>query len=193
MKTTNISGDFFLMKKTCLCIVGLFLMGMLCMPVAATTQRPGYWNFDIINDITPSADMILDGKGDNADAFHQRVYVSDSVDQLVLHMKVTAGPDTTLTITKDYITTLRNKCQRGWDPAVVAHGGFLTYDVDADCLSTYVTGITTMSGEWYVAKVQDRLKERGGKYMHLAIGDSPAYIPTHVVERHVCRKHHLCS
>ncbi|MDO9325909.1 MAG: hypothetical protein Q7T80_13250, partial [Methanoregula sp.] len=62
------TGKFFMMKKTCLCIVGLLLMGMLCVPVAATTVRPGYWNFDIVNDVLPHVDMILNGKGDNADA-----------------------------------------------------------------------------------------------------------------------------
>lgn len=190
----NTTGKFFIMKKTCLCIAGLLLLGMLCVPVAATTQRPGYWNFDIINDIMPpGADILLDNKEDNADAFHQRVYVSDDADRVELHLKVTAGPDTTLTITKDYITTLRNKCERGWDPAVVAHGGVWTYDVDADCLSTYTMGIVTMPGDWYVAKVHEHLEERGGKYGHISIGDSPAYVHTSIVERHVCRKNHLCS
>ena len=76
---------------------------------------------------------------------------------------------------------------------MVADGGVWTYDVDADCLSTYKMGITAFSGEWYVGKVDEHLKERGGKYGHLNIGDSPAYVPTRIVERHVCRKHHLCS
>ena len=135
----NTTGEFFMMKKTCLCIVWLLLMGMLCVPVAATTVRPGYWNFDIVNDVLPHGDMILNGKGENGDAIYQRVYVSDSADQLELKVKVTAGPDTTLTITKDYITTLRNKCQGGWEPALVADGGFLTYDVDAVCIDTNTT------------------------------------------------------
>ena len=189
----NTTGKFFIMKKTCLCIVGLLFLGMLCVPVAATTVRPGYWNFDIVNDILPCEDMILNGKGDNADAYYQRVYVSDDADRVELHVKVTAGPDTTLTITKDYITTLRNKCQNGWEPALVAEGGFLTYDVDAVCIDTHTTVPQgQVSIEMYEAKVHEHLKERG--LMHNEIGSSVYYmVYSHVVERHVCRKNHLCS
>jgi len=180
-----------MMKKTCLCIFGLLLMGMLCVPVAATTQRPGYWNFDIVNDVLPSADMLLDNKDDNADAIYQRVYVTDDNDWIELQVKVTAGPDTTLTIKKDYITTLRNKCQEDWEPALVADGGFLTYDVDAVCIDTNTT-VPSGASVAIKGKVYEHLKKRG--LLHAQIGSTLYYQDfTHVVERHVCRKHHLCS
>ena len=67
MKQTT-TGKFFMMKKTCLCIVWLLLMGMLCVPVAATTQRPGYWNFDIVNEVMALSAVKLNGHGDDADA-----------------------------------------------------------------------------------------------------------------------------
>jgi len=45
--------------------------------------------------------------------------------------------------------------------------------------------------EMYEAKVHEHLKERGP--IHNEIGSSAYYmVYSHVVERHVCRKHHLC-
>lgn len=182
----NTMKKFFMMKKTCLCIVGLILLGMLCVPVAAATQRPGYWNFDIVNYVKPAkADVELNGDDDLGGKSYQRVYVSDSLDQIEVTFAITAGPDTTLTITKDYITKLRNDGPSGWEPALMAHGGFLTYDVDAiwvDPINTIVSPpFTTPLCQ---SKVFEHLKERG--WVHSEIGDPVDIMPpNHIWERFV--------
>jgi len=172
-----------MMKKTCLCILGLLLMGMLCVPVAATAQRPGYWNFDIVNGVTALSEVKLNGDGNDGDAYYQSVYVSDALDQIEMEVKVTAGPDTTLTITKDYITTLRKGCP-GWEPTLVADGSFLTYDVDAVCIDTRQTVSSTLPIDTYEARIYEHLKKRG--LVHHPIGITyyfPCY--TTLVERSV--------
>jgi len=105
-------------------------MGMLCVPVAAETGDQGYWSFYIIDQISAISDVKLNGQSGGGTGNYLKVYVPDSLDQIEVEFDVTGGPDTNLTITKDYITRLRNG-RPDWNPALYAWGGFLTYDVDA--------------------------------------------------------------
>ena len=173
-----------MMKKTCLCIVGLLFLGMLCVPVMAIPHppEPGYWNFDIINDAKALSVVKLNGDVDDfAEEFYQRVYVSDADDQVEVKIEVTAGPDTTLKITKDYITTLRNKCQGGWEPTLVTYGGFATYDVDAICIETYTRVPSTSTVRMHAGKVIEHLKKRG--LAHNKIGSTHYYEDYYMYER----------
>ncbi len=120
------------MKKMCLCIIGLLFVGTLCVPVAADTGDQDYWSFYMVDRILAHYDVKLNGHSSGHAAFYmlpQKVYVSNSLDQIEVLYEVVGGPDTTLTITKEYVNKLREK-RPDWDPALIAWGGSLTYDVD---------------------------------------------------------------
>jgi hypothetical protein len=176
-----------MLKKPCLCILGLLLMGMLCVPVAAETGDQGYWSFYIINDINAISDLKLNGHEDNWSHgdLYNKVYVSDTLDQIDVEFDVTAGADTNLTITKDSITRLRKERPGLWEPALYAWGGFLTYDVDAGWLDPAVArGDDTYAHSFTVA---EHIRERGA--VHHQTGDTKYmewYAPLKKGNLHVC-------
>ncbi|WML66845.1 MAG: hypothetical protein METHP_00304 [Methanoregula sp. SKADARSKE-2] len=118
-----------MMKKACLCIIGLLFLGALCVPVVAETGDGGYWSFSIVDLILAYSDVKINGDLLATDCY-QKVRVPNSLDQVEVQFVVVGGPETTLTITKEYINKLREK-PPGWEPVLVAGGGILTYDVDA--------------------------------------------------------------
>jgi hypothetical protein len=121
-----------MIKNTSLCVLGLLLLGMLCVPVAAavTGDHQGYWSFCILDGIMGPNDVKLNGIGESEDRNFQKVYVSDSLDQVEVQFNVTCGVDTTLVITKDYITGLQG-LYPGNEPTLFPEGSIWMYDVDA--------------------------------------------------------------
>ncbi len=116
------------MKKTCLCIIGLLFVGTLCVPVAADTGDQDYWSFNVVNMVIGHSNVKFNGQGSSSYSF-QKVYVANFLDQVEVKFEVAGGPDTTVTITKEYMNKLRKE-HPGWEPAVVTEGMTLTYDVD---------------------------------------------------------------
>ena len=108
--------------------------------------------------------MELNGHGDPAGGNYLEVYVSDSLDQVEVHYVVTGGPDTTVTITKDYMDKLRYE-HPDLAPALLFWGRFFLYDVDAG----WVFGIDNTNGSGY-QMVRQHLRERG--FLH----DSPGSV-----------------
>ena len=143
-------------RKIILGVLGLLLLGMLCGPVAAEPKDldPDYWHFTIMTDVGAIIDVKLNGYGDREAGNNQLVYVSNSLDQVEVHLDVTGGPDTTLTITKDYINKLRD--ERPFPPALYMWGGFLTYDVDAGWVNH--VGSDGREGAFFV---REHLRKRG--------------------------------
>jgi hypothetical protein len=119
-----------MMKIISLCIPGLLLLGMLCVPVAAETTAQDYWSFYVIDRIIADSNVNLNGQSGPANAHYQKVSVSNSLDQVNVVFEVTLGPDTNLTITRDYIAKFRSE-HPDWEPALYSRGYLLTYDVDA--------------------------------------------------------------
>jgi hypothetical protein len=117
-------------RITNLCVLGLLILGMLCVPVTAETKGQGHWNFTIIDRVIAITDVKINGVGDDGIGRYERVYVPDSLDQIEVHLKVTAGPDTKVNITKDYIDKLWQSAPSGQIPALIMWGGCATYDVD---------------------------------------------------------------
>ncbi|MDD1695578.1 MAG: hypothetical protein LUQ54_01640, partial [Methanoregula sp.] len=101
-------GEFFMMKKACLCIIGLLFLGALCVPVAAETGDGGYWSFSIVDLILAYSDVKINGDLLATDCY-PKVYVSNSLDQVEVQFVVQEGPSTTLTITKEDINKLRDE------------------------------------------------------------------------------------
>ena len=171
-----------MMKKTCLCILGLLLLGMLSVPAAAETEHPGHWNFTIINRVIAITEVKLNGDGEHGVGRYQRVYIPDSLDQVEVHLEVTAGPDTKLTITKDYVEKLWQSAPPGQIPALLMWGGCATYDVDAG----WIDPLPMEASDYSVNRmyeVYEHLSERG--LVHKSIGET-YYMRYHtLVERSV--------
>ncbi len=80
------------------------------------------------------------------------------------------GADTTLTITKDYITKLREE-HPGWEPGLYAWGLGYTYDVDAQGFDTNsVLGDYALKNSMTI----EHLKKRG--LVHHKIGGNITYL-----------------
>lgn len=158
-----------MMKKTCLGILGLLLLGMLSVPVAAEAEHPGCWNFTIINRVIAVTEVKLNGDGDHGAGRYERVYVPDTLDQVEVLVKVTAGPDTTLTITKDYIDQLWQRAPQGQIPALLMWGGCATYDVDAGWIDPRPMEASDYSVN-RMYEVHEHLSERG--LAHKSIGET---------------------
>lgn len=158
-----------MMKPTSLCILGFFLLGMLCVPVAAETGHPGTWNFTIINRVIAATEVKLNGDGEHGAGRYERVYVPDSVNQVEVLVKVAAGPDTTLTITKEYIDQLWQSAPKGQIPALLVWGGVATYDVDAGWIDPRPMEASDYSVN-RMYEVSEHLSERG--LVHKAIGET---------------------
>lgn len=171
------TGDFVMMKKTCLCILGLLLLGMLSVPVAAETKDQGSWNFTIIDRVIAVTHVNINGVGDNDAGRNQWVYVPDSLDHVEVHVVVTAGPDTNVNITKDYIDQLWQSAPSGQIPALIMWGGCATYDVDAGWIDPRPIEASDYSlNRMY--EVYEHLKERG--LVHKSIGET-YYIRYHTL------------
>jgi hypothetical protein len=164
------TGEIFMMKKTCLCILGLLLLGMLCVPVAAGTGDQDYWSFYVVNDISAATAVKLNGDGELSQwRSFEKVNVADSLDQVVVKFDVYGGPDTNLTITKEYITMLR-EAYPDQEPVLQAWGLIDTYDVDAGGL--YVDAANTTGGKklpYSSITVYEHLRKRGA--VHHAAGE----------------------
>ena len=158
-----------MMKKTCLCILWLVLLGMLCVPVTAETNDQGHWNFTIIDRVIAITHVEINGLEDKDAGRSQRVYVPDSLDQVEVYLKVTGGPDTKINITKDYIDTLWQRAPSGQIPALMMWGGCATYDVDAGWIDPRQIEASDYSlNRMY--EVSEHLRERG--LVHKSIGET---------------------
>jgi len=166
-----------MIKNTSLCVLGLLFLGMLCMPVAAagTGDHQGYWSFCILKTILGPSDVKLNGIGSSEDRNFQKVYVSDSLDQVEVQFNVTCGVDTTLIITKDYITGLQG-VYPGKEPTLFAVGSVWLYDVDAGALERNAFHDFTGALMSYFT-THEHLKKRGllhdsiGKTFRIGTGD----------------------
>jgi hypothetical protein len=158
-----------MMKKTCLCIIGLLFLGVLCVPVAAETEHPGCWNFTIIDRVIAVTEVKINGDGDHGAGRYERVYVPDSLDHVEVLVKVTAGPDTTLNLTKEYIDQLWQSAPKGQIPSLMIWGGVATYDVDAGWIDPRPMEASDYSVN-RMYEVHEHLSERG--LIHKAIGET---------------------
>lgn len=127
-----------------MCVLGILLAIMLCMPVALAadsysadkSEETGSWSFYVITDIQAYAEVKLNGQGDpncpcdRTGVFFHKVIVPASLDKVEVQFVVTAGTDTTITVTKDYIAKLQ-RAKPDEVPTIYAWGGLRTYDVDA--------------------------------------------------------------
>ena len=156
-------------RITNLCILGLVLLGMLCVPVTAETKEQGYWNFTIADRVVAITDVKINGVGDNNIGRHQWVFVPDSLDQVEVHMKVTGGPDTTVTITKDYIDQLWQNAPPRQIPALIMWGGCLTYDVETGWMDPRLVEASDYSSN-QMYEVYEILEKRG--LVHNSIGET---------------------
>ena len=154
-------------KMTILCVLVLVTTGMLCAPAAAELQNEGDWSFFIIEKIVARTDVKINGHGDRNAGEFQRVHVPASLDRVDVQFDVTWGPDTKLTITREYIDMLRKKYPDRV-PLIYAHGCVDTYDVDAGGLGTVVDG----DKSYFIATVHEHLKKRGGVGLHKILGES---------------------
>jgi hypothetical protein len=163
------SGEFFMMKKTCLCILWLLFLLMLCVPVMAEANDQGHWNFTIINRVIAITDMKINGVGDNDVGRYQWVYVPDSLDFVEINLEVTGGPDTKVNITKDYIEMLWQSAPSGQVPALLMWGGCATYDVDTGWIDPRPMEASDYSVNRKY-EVYEHLRERG--LVHKSIGET---------------------
>ena len=147
----------------------LVIAGMLCAPVAAELQNEGDWNFYIVDTIFGTTYVKINGNVDhNVDAGKfQKVHVPASLDRVDVQFDVTWGPDTKLTITRDYIDMLRKKYP-GKEPAIWADGCVDTYDVDAGGLG--LTGFWEDKQFYFIMTIHEHLKKRGA--VHKRVGES---------------------
>lgn len=130
MEVKTITGVPRMTKKTILCVLVLAITGMLCAPVAAELHNEGDWSFYIVDHITAITDVEINGQSDSDAMETQCIHVPASLDHVSVLFDVTGGPDTNLTITREYIDMLREKYP-GMEPVLFANGGFATYDVDS--------------------------------------------------------------
>ena len=146
-------------KKTNLCVLVLVITGMLCAPVAAELQNEGNWSFFILEKILARTDVKINGHGDR-DAWNlQSVHVPASRDHVDVQFDVTWGPDTKLTLTRDYIDMLRREYP-GREPAIYAYGCVDTYDVDSGGLIP--RRVRDDDGRvYYRIKIHEHLAKRG--------------------------------
>jgi hypothetical protein len=146
----QIMGEFFMMKKACLWIIGLVFLVTLCVPVAAVTGDQGCWSFNIVDKILGNSEVKINGHS----TIPQDTYTVDfpnSRDRAEVQFVVKGGVTTTVTITKDYINKLWGE-HPGWVPTVVAWGGPLTYDVDAGGQVRTSKGVDIMTHEHLVSR-----------------------------------------
>jgi hypothetical protein len=167
-------------RITNLCILGLLLMGMLCVPVTAETKDQGHWNFTIIDRVIAITHVKINGVEDKDVGRYQRVYVPDSLDSVEVLVEVIGGPDTKVTITKDYIDTLWQSAPSGQIPALMMWGGCATYDVDAGWIDPRPMEASDYSVN-RMYEVYEHLKERG--LVHKSIGDT-YYMCYHKLHEH---------
>jgi hypothetical protein len=159
----------YLTRITSLCVLGLVLLWLLCVPVAAETKDQGYWNFTVIDRVIAITEVKINGVGENGAGRYERVYVPDSLDQVEVLLEVTAGPDTTVTITKEYMNQLWQRAPPGQVPALLMWGGCATYDVDAGWIDPRPTEASDYSVN-RMYEVAGHLRERGG--VHKSVGET---------------------
>ena len=145
-------------RKIILCVLGLLLLGMLYVPVAAEPEEPGNWSFYIVNTMEASPGVIIDDGITGFDKFG-KVDISNSQDQVAVLFVGYTGVETTLTFTKDTIKKFREE-HPGQEPALHAWGSPGFYDVDAVGLSPDYSTFT----------IYDHLKKRG--LVHHDIGET---------------------
>jgi hypothetical protein len=132
---------------------------MLCAPVVAELQNEGDWIFYIGDDILARTDVKINGHGDR-DAWNiQRVHVPASLDRVDVQFDVTWGPDTKLTITREYTDMLRKKYP-GMEPIIHADGSTDTYDVDSGGLIPKIV-MNHDGRKYYLIKIHEHLAKRG--------------------------------
>lgn len=156
-------------RITNLFIIGLLLLGMLCVPVAAETEDTGTWNFTVIDRVIAITDVKINGVGDNNIGRNQRVYVPDSLDQVEVNLVVTGGPDSKVNITKEYIDSLWQSAPSGQIPALIMWGGFATYDVDTGWMDPRPFEASDYSQN-QMYEVNEHLIKRG--LVHKSIGET---------------------
>jgi len=157
-------------QKTTLCVLVLVITGMLCAPAAAELQNEGNWSFYILDKIFAKTDVKINGQGDRNAGQFQRVNVPASLDRVDVQFDVTWGPDTKLTITRDYIDMLRKKYPDGV-PLIYAHGCIDTYDVDAGGLGAMVDVDRVEGNKFYfIATIHEHLEKRGA--VHMVVGEA---------------------
>ena len=155
-------------RITNLCVLGLLLLGMLCVPVTAETKDQGHWSFYVVDAIAAASDVDIDGHGHIGS--YGIVNVSDVFDQVKVKFRVVAGPGTSLTITRDYINNLRKE-HPGQEPVLYAWGAIDTYDVDAGGLYFDTANATNNAGPPdSTVTTYEHLKKRG--LIHSGIGET---------------------
>jgi hypothetical protein len=114
-------------------VIALVVLGMLCVPVATDTEKPDSWNFYIWNGVYGISQVKINDLGCMYDIVpFQKVIVPNTLDSVEVKFEVTAGYDSTVTVTKELIAELRSN---GTYPTIAAWGATLTYDVDAIAIS----------------------------------------------------------
>jgi len=145
-------------KKTNLCVLVLVITGMLCAPVAAELQNKGDWSFLIVDQTLARTDVKINGHGDRDSGENQNIHVPAGLDHVDVQFDVTWGPDTKLTITREYIDMLRKKYP-DMEPVLYANGGCDTYDVDAGGLG--LKRIQVGDQLYYPLTIHEHLAKRG--------------------------------
>jgi hypothetical protein len=111
-----------------------------CVPVVtdADMSAQGNWSFYIYTKVMQASHVKINGLDCSYDIVpFQKVIVPNTYDYVVVTFEVTAGYDSTVTVTKELIAELRS---RGEYPIIAAWGGSLTYDVDAVAITPLKKG-----------------------------------------------------
>lgn len=134
-----------MMQKINLCILGLLILGMCCVPLAAGSEQQGSvydltqdWDFYIIDDVRADTSIAVNGTWiPNEDNNYHWVRVPEHCQSVDMEYDVTLGANTKLTITRDMINKLRREYtydgsgNTSWRPTIHVWGGIRTYDIDA--------------------------------------------------------------
>ena len=161
-----------------LCLFGLVLLGMLCVPVTAETNNQGTWNFTIIDRVIAVTHVEING--DSNAGRYQWVYVPDSLDHVDVLVNVAGGPETTLTITREYIEKLWQSAPPKQVPALMMWGGCATYDVDAGWIDPRPYEASDYSQN-RMYEVSEHLVEHG--LIHKSVGET-YYMRYHTLTGH---------
>ena len=179
-QTTDTRSIMHMTRTTNLYVLGLLLLGMLCVPVAAEMEDQGSWNFTVIDRVIAITEVKINGAGDKNIGRYQRVYVPDSLDQVEVTLVVVGGPDSKVTITKEYIDTLWQSAPSGQIPALMRWGGCATYDVDAGWIDPRPFEASDYSVN-RMYEVSEHLIKRG--LVHKSIGET-YYMRYHTLHDH---------
>jgi hypothetical protein len=152
-------------------LISFLILGMLCAPALAEADSdPGCWTFRILKGIIAVDTVHIVGEdiqeySDTAGGSsfrYQEIQVSNAVNQVDVQFRVAGGPDTTVTIMRDYINSIAGM---GKGAMIFADGGIQTYDVDA----AVVTKEEWVRGINLEVKIYEHLKKRGS--IHHYIGE----------------------